>query len=159
MKYNRILILIILFGFYNGIISQETNLKDDKDSFYLGGVKGLKHDITKNIVEQINKIDQDCYSFFEVSLDKKGFKNINELYRLPDNVSKIVLKSIEMTSMKWKSSNKKRKTVVIPVFLIKDKESGRYNKYTMTENEYKAKPVIANGLLLPPIVVNYYSAN
>lgn len=155
---NIVVIIMSLTILSNGILYAQHN-EADKYGIYKGGIDSLKKDITKESVNVIERISMDYILFFQVSLNKKGFTSIKELYRKQDSVSYKVQQSIEKTSVKWSGAVKGNDKVVIPIFLVKDRESLSMNDasfYTITSGDYEINNKPIKCILIPPVVINYF---
>lgn len=150
-----------LLLFCKGVVKAQNSLLNSQ-YFYNGGLDSLNRDIEKNLNITEKEVLKDCFLFFEISLNRNGFKKITELYKQPDIISKALLGSIEKTATNWTKGFKKNDKIILPVFLIVDKESGAFNKefyHTTTQNEYKFKVSVIKCFLLPPLIINYFHNN
>lgn len=151
-------ILLITFLLSSSGYSQNSEINFNTN--YLGGIDSLRHDLGKNIVNSITELDRDYFIFFEITLTKKDSIRVSELYRKPDAVSVKVAKAIEGTYTKWIKKGVVDK-IIIPIFLINDQENVVQTKkiYTYTQRNYPFTNEIVSGLLIAPIIINYFQQN
>lgn len=125
---------------------------------YKGGFDSLSKAVTSNLMAFDFNIDKDYFLLFELSLGRNGkIEIIKPIHRVQDEKSERVYQALLKTSSNWANNSQKGTKIIVPVFLIGDKESSTYkNTYTITSKDYQRSGEFIEGFFAPPIIVNFY---
>lgn len=118
----------------------------------------LKRDIVRDITTRIKGISRDDLLFFKIDLDNKGVASVKELYKTENDISAKVRAALNATATCWSNKTGKKITLVIPVFLIIDKEEGKLPKefYSTLTSRTIDDTGALNCVLIPPVIVNFF---
>ena len=138
---------------YSLPVKAQNKLDHSTGLVYIGGVDSLDKHLSKNLRNKV-KLISDCFFFFKISLPHRGDFIVEELYGETDQISRIAKEAIRATANNWIRPQNDTLNVVVPFFLINEKEDQSvkptgYANFKMNRN-------MVSCILFPPIVYTYY---
>ncbi len=120
---------------------------------YKGGLDTLTKNVFRNIYSTVKHRPSTHLLFYEIKLDRKGFKSVRQIYAKPDSVSLQVIAAIEKTGSGWMGNRRRSQRIILPIFLLPDEEerlrvdSGKLNGwlgYTLSRTERQFDDISPN---------------
>lgn len=121
----------------------------------------LAKNVYKNVAALVREQPPMHLLFYEISLDKRGFKAIRQIYAKPDSISLLVIAAIQKTAPKWIGNRRRAQKIILPVFLIPDEESKvkvRTGELNLSSKYAGADGIISNATICPPLEIIYYES-
>lgn len=149
----RILISSLLFFQFTFLYSQEKSV-----SGYKKGDTSLIAYITKGLLNEVVNTDitSDIFIFPEIIFKKNKIKEIRFINNSKVQFQESLIKLIEATDGQWDRKEKRVKSLIIPIFIIMDKEDNRkiITNSEVVQKDYFIKDAYARKCIFTnPIVI------